>query len=130
MANAPSPGGHSEPPRKTPNADREDYPFRYQLELLTNFGPLLFSVVLLWSFGREFFPVLWSAAVGIAAVAMATFLNLYFVRSRNVDLWFNVREMQPIFDKASWFLMAAVLLISAVDAMNLALNQRGISSNN
>jgi|GEM_PF-3907487 len=61
-----------------------------------------------------------AVSYGLGATALIVGSNLWFVRTRDEGTFQASKAMQPTFDKACWMLMAAVLLVNAVDAMNRA----------
>lgn len=105
--------------------------FGFSCELVTNVVPVVIACALGWEYRNEFSHAMFASAVGLASVIIAA-LPAFTRNQQNSDFAKSLEKLQPVVDKASWTLMAAVLLTSAIDITthifypNDGFNPRGI----
>jgi hypothetical protein len=86
----------------------------FSFELVTNVVPVVMACVLGWKYRSEFDHALFASAVGLTSVTIAV-APVLTRQKQDSDFTKGLEKLQPVVDKASWTLMAAVLLTSAID---------------
>jgi ABC-type sugar transport system permease subunit len=89
--------------------------------IFTNVLPLVLAIYPLYQYGGYLQVAYWSVGFGLLATLVVAYSNLrVFRQARDEGTFHAAQEMQPMFDKCCWSLMAVVLLVNSVDEMNRA----------